>query len=43
MTSIEILVEGKNFLTGESHLTGRAVFVTVDENGKNGHMGCHKK
>ena len=34
VTSIEILVEGKNFLTGESHLTGRAVFVTVDENGK---------
>ena len=29
-----LLVEGKNFLTGESHLTGRAVFVTVDENGK---------
>ena len=34
VTSIEILVEGKNFLTSESHLTGRAVFVTVDENGK---------
>ena len=34
VTSIEILVEGKNFLTGESHLTGRAVFVTVDENGE---------
>ena len=33
-TSVEIQITGRNFLTGEVHLTGSAVFVTVDEQGR---------
>lgn len=33
-TSVEIQVTGRNFLTGEVYLTGSAVFVTVDEQGR---------
>lgn len=33
-TSVEIEVAGVDFLTGEVHMSGSAVFVTVDEEGK---------
>lgn len=33
VTSIEIFIAGHDMLTGKEHLTGSAVFVTVDEYG----------
>lgn len=33
-TSVEIYIEGKDFLTGEKHCSGSVVFVTVDDEGK---------
>lgn len=33
-TSVEIGVVGRDFLTGETHMEGSAVFVTVDEQGR---------
>jgi acyl-CoA hydrolase len=33
-TSVEILVEGVDFLSGEKHVAGTVIFVTVDDEGK---------
>lgn len=42
-TSVEILVEGRDFLSQEIYFTGSAIFVTVDEQGNKTPHGLIKQ
>ena len=41
-TSVEIQIEGRDFLTNTLHFTGSAVFVSVDDDGKKKPHGLKK-
>lgn len=41
-TSVELTVEGKDFLSGDIHCKGSVVFVTVDDEGKKLPHGIQK-